>query len=186
MNQLAVADAKSSENENIANDQNLYLTFQVSSEAYGVSILGVKEILEYGEITSVPMVPDFIQGVINVRGSVVPVIDLARRIARPVSPVTKRTCIVITEIACDDEILEIGVVVDSVNEVLEIAACDIEDTPAFGAKIRTDFIQGMGKVDNRFIILLDIKNVLSVEELSLLNSVSGASQEPSKPEGISA
>ncbi len=173
MNQLAVQQTNTDKvTESISEDQCLYLTFQVAKESFGVTILGVKEILEYCEITTVPMVPDFIKGVINVRGSVVPVIDLARRLGRESSPITKRTCIVIAEIVCEEEVVDIGVVVDSVNEVMEITPDNIEEAPAFGAQIRTDFIKGMGKINNKFIILLDIKSVLSVEELSLLDQVS--------------
>ncbi len=146
----------------------LFLTFRVAGEVYGVGILATKEILEYGELTRVPMVPGFILGVINVRGSVVPVIDLALRLGREKGTRNKRTCIVIIEVECDGQVIDIGIVVDAVNEVLEIPADEIEPTPTFGAKIRADFIRGMGKVNEKFIILLDVERVLSIEELSML------------------
>ena len=147
-----------------------YLTFVLGGEMFAIEILDIREIIEYGALTTVPMMPAFIRGVINLRGSVVPVIDLSVRFGRPPVEVTRRTCIVIIEIADAEQRQDIGIVVDSVSEVLEIPADRIEPPPAFGAKIRTDFMQGMGKVNERFVILLDVRNVLSVEEMSLLTS----------------
>lgn len=157
-------------------DVNQYLTFILGGETYGVSILVIKEILEYNEPTTVPMMPDFIRGVINLRGSVVPVVDLSLRLGKESTAVEKRTCVVIIEINHDDERMEIGVVVDAVNEVLDIAPENIESAPSFGAKIRTDFIRGMGKIDDKFVVLLNIDHVLSVEELSILEQT-GESKE---------
>jgi len=153
-------------------DVNQYLTFILGGETYGVSILVIKEILEYNEPTVVPMMPDFIRGVINLRGSVVPVIDLSLRLGKETTEVAKRTCVVIIEVQHEDERMEIGVVVDAVNEVLDIAPDSIESAPNFGAKIRTDFIRGMGKVDDKFVVLLNIDHVLSIEELSMVNEAS--------------
>jgi len=154
------------------NDVNQYLTFVLAGETYGVSILVIKEILEYNEPTVVPMMPDFIRGVINLRGSVVPVIDLSLRLGKETTEVAKRTCVVIIEVQHEDERMEIGVVVDAVNEVLDISPDAIESAPNFGAKIRTDFIRGMGKVDDKFVVLLNIDHVLSIEELSMVNDAS--------------
>ena len=142
-----------------------YLTFMLGGEAFAIGILRVKEIIEYHNITPVPMMPDCVRGVINLRGAVVPVIDLLARFGKASSAVSKRTCIVIVEVEAEGERQVIGVVVDAVNEVLDIAAADIEPAPAFGAKIRTDFIQGMGKVKGKFVILLDADKVLSLSEL---------------------
>jgi purine-binding chemotaxis protein CheW len=150
-----------------------FLTFALGSEMFAVGTLSVKEIIEYGQLTEVPMMPDFIRGVINLRGSVVPVIDLGARFGRGETRITRRTCIVIIEVPTGEEKQDIGVVVDAVSEVLEIPSSEIEPPPAFGAKIRTDFIQGMGKVDGKFVILLDVGKVLSVEEISTLASVAG-------------
>jgi purine-binding chemotaxis protein CheW len=150
-----------------------FLTFSLGSEMFAVGTLSVKEIIEYGQLTEVPMMPDFIRGVINLRGAVVSVIDLGARFGRGETQVTRRTCIVIIEVPSGDEKQDIGVVVDAVSEVLEIPASEIESPPAFGAKIRTDFIHGMGKVDGKFVILLDVGKVLSVEEISTLASVAG-------------
>ena len=149
-------------------DQQQYLTFMLGSELFAIGILAIKEIIEYGQLTVVPLMPEFIRGVINLRGAVVPVVDLAARFGRKSAEVTMRTCIIIIEMFEDDGATVLGVVVDAVNEVQEIPDGEIEPPPAFGAKIRTDFIQGMGKVNGKFVILLDVGNVLSVEELVML------------------
>lgn len=138
-----------------------YLTFTLGGEMFAIAILGVKEIIEYTSLTDVPMMSDCIRGVINLRGSVVTVMDLSVRFGRPSTPVTKRTCIVIVEIEEEGERQVIGVVVDAVNAVLEIAPGDIEPPPAFGAQIRNDFIAGMGKIGGRFVILLAIDQVFA-------------------------
>lgn len=146
-----------------------YLTFTLGKEMFAIGILNIKEILEYGSLTAVPMMPEFIRGVINLRGSVVPVVDLAARFGGKRSQVTKRTCIVIIEVTSDEGRQDIGVVVDAVSEVLEIPDTEIEPAPAFGAKIRADFIQGMGKVDGKFVIILEVDKVLSADELAIVS-----------------
>jgi purine-binding chemotaxis protein CheW len=145
-----------------------YLTFMLGGEIFAMGILAIKEIIEYASLTEVPMMPGYVRGVINLRGSVVPVIDLSVRFAKPASPVTKRTCIVIIEIAAHGERQVLGVVVDAVNAVLEIPTSEIQPPPTFGASIRTDFIQGMGKVNNKFVVLLDVDHVLAADEMSVL------------------
>lgn len=149
-----------------------YLTFLLRNEMFAIGILNVKEILEYGMLTSVPMMPDFIRGVINLRGSVVPVVDLGARFGGKPCDIGKRTCIVIMEVSNDDGHQDIGVVVDSVSAVLDIPAGDIEPAPAFGARIRADFIDAMGKIDGKFVIILNVGKVLSVDELAMLGQVS--------------
>jgi len=152
----------------IADEDRQYLTFLLSGEMFAISILNIKEIIEYGNLTEVPMMPGFIRGVINVRGSVVPVVDLSARFGRNKTEVSRRTCIVIIEVGSSDEKHDIGVMVDSVSAVLEIPHGEIEPPPAFGARIRVDFIHGMGKVGGKFVIILDANKVLSVDELSML------------------
>jgi purine-binding chemotaxis protein CheW len=120
--------------------------------------------------------PGFIRGVINLRGAVVPVIDLSARFGHAQSSITRRSCIVIIEVETDGEKHDVGVVVDSVSEVLEIPATEIEPAPTFGAKIRADFIAGMGKVDNKFVIILNVDCVLSIDEMATLGSVAGGTQ----------
>ena len=159
-----------------ASEARQFLTFSLAGEHFAVGTLSVREIIEYGQLTTVPMMPPSIRGVINLRGAVVPVIDLGARFGGRQTEIGRRSCIVILEVNHDEKQQVIGVVVDAVNEVLEIAPADIEPPPAFGAHIRTDFIQGMGKVGGKFVILLDIGRVLSVDELATLSSV--ATHEP--------
>jgi len=160
-----------------AEDQQ-YLTFLLSGEMFAIAILNIKEIIEYGNLTEVPMMPGFIRGVINLRGSVVPVVDLSARFGRDKTEVSRRTCIVIIEVEGSDESkLDIGVMVDSVSEVLEIPRSEIEPPPAFGAKIRVDFMHGMGKVAGKFVIILNAEKVLSVGELSMLGEAAGPGQQ---------
>ncbi len=151
-----------------------YLTFSLHGEMFAVGILNVKEIIEYGNLTEIPMMPPFIRGVINLRGSVVPVIDLSCRFGNHTTEISKRTCIVIVEVQEGDFKHDIGIMVDAVSEVLEIPASEIEPAPSFGAKIRADFILGMGKVAGKFIILLNIMKVLSVDEIAMLAGVAGS------------
>jgi purine-binding chemotaxis protein CheW len=154
-----------------------YLTFMLGGEVFAIGILHIKEIIEFGQLTTVPMMPSFIRGVINLRGAVVPVVDLASRFGGKPGEVTRRSCIVILEMEAGDETQVIGVVVDAVNEVLEIAGADIEPPPSFGTKIRTDFIAGMGKVRERFIIILNVNKVLSTEEMALIGQSSQLAEE---------
>ena len=142
-----------------------YLTFMLGGDAYALGILSIKEIIEYTAMTEVPMMPASIRGVINLRGAVVPVMDLQVRFGQSANPVTKRTCIVIAEVSSAEGQQTMGIVVDAVNEVLDIDASDIEAPPAFGARIRTDFISGIGKVRNKFVILLDVNRVLDLDDL---------------------
>ena len=122
------------------------------------------------------MMPECIRGVINLRGAVVPVLDLSARFGKKAGDVTKKTCIVIVEVQAGDQRHDMGVVVDAVNAVLEIAASDIEPPPAFGAKIRTDFIEGMGKVAGKFVILLNVSQVLSTDQLGALGRAAAGTE----------
>ena len=145
-----------------------FLTFTLGGEMFAIEILNIKEIIEYGQLTTVPMMPEFVRGVINLRGRVVPVIDLSVRFGRHATEITKRTCNVIIEVQAEGQTIDIGIVVDAVSEVLEIPAAEIEPPPSFGAKIRADFISGMGKVGGEFVIILGLNKVLSVEEMAVL------------------
>lgn len=151
-----------------------YLTFMLAGEVFAIGILAIKEIIEYGTLTTVPMMPPCVRGVINLRGAVVPVLDLQSRFGRPSSPVTKRSCIVIVELDTGRERQVVGVVVDAVNAVLDMRPEDIEPAPSFGARIRADFIAGMGKVEGRFVILLNTHQVLSVEDIGSLQQAVAA------------
>lgn len=151
-----------------------YLTFMLGGEMFAIGILGIKEILEYASVTDVPMMPPHIRGVINLRGAVVPVVDLSVRFGREPGKVSKRTCIVIVEIRVGSSIQDVGLVVDAVNEVLDIHGSDIEPPPAFGARISTDFIAGMGRVNGKFVIVLDVHHVMTDDDLSTLVQVADA------------
>lgn len=157
-----------------AEQQGQYLTFVLNGEVFAIGILSIKEIIEYGNLTEVPRMPEFIRGVINLRGAVVPVIDLGSRFGKSSSKVSRRTCIVIIEVQHEGEQQVVGVMVDAVNEVLDIPASEIEPAPAFGAKIRADFIRGMGKVEGKFVIILDVNHVLSLDEMSSLTGIGTA------------
>ncbi|MCE5336326.1 MAG: chemotaxis protein CheW [Desulfobacteraceae bacterium] len=148
-----------------------YLTFSLGDEEYGIGILKVKEIIGVMKITPVPQTPDFVKGVINLRGKVIPVIDLRLRFGMMEADYTDRTCIVVVEITGSTGKLHIGVVVDSVSEVLNIKGSDIEDTPSFGTTLNTEYILGMAKTGGGVKILLDINCVLSSEEMGLLDNV---------------
>jgi purine-binding chemotaxis protein CheW len=149
-----------------------FLTFVLNDETYGVGILHIREIIEYDHLTEVPLMPDFISGVINLRGNVVPVVNLARRFGHQAKEIGKRTSIVIIDIKdTEGDSVEVGMVVDIVNEVIELASSDIAAAPTFGAKIRTDFIHGMGKIDDKLMILLDVNSVLSINELSSVTDI---------------
>ena len=143
-----------------------FLTFQMGPEEYGINILNVKEIIGYSQVTKIPMVPEYVLGVMNVRGNVVPVVDLAPRFGSLTSPITKLTCIVIVEIEEGEDVTDIGILVDSVEDVVDISKEDVESAPGFGAKLRADFISGIGKIGDRFVILLNIDRVLDLNELS--------------------
>lgn len=150
-----------------------YLTFVLGGEVYALGILNIKEIIDYGNLTDVPMMPAFVKGVINLRGSVVPVVDLQVRFGKGATQIAKRTGIVIVETAAGEgeEQQDIGIIVDAVNEVIDIAQSEIEPPPTFGTGIRPDFINGMAKRDGKFVILLNVDKVLSIEEMANLSRV---------------
>jgi len=153
-----------------------YLTFLVGDELFSICIADIKEIIEYREPTSVPMMPSYLRGIINLRGRVVPAIDLMVRFGRESTDVTRRTCIVILEIFHNNEQQYLGIIVDAVKAVLDIADADIEPPPSFGARLRSDFVSGMGKIGDDFVIILDIDHVLSIDELSMLNDLDNSKE----------
>ena len=146
-----------------------YLTFTLAEEEYGIGILKIKEIIGMLPITSVPQTPDFVKGVVNLRGKVIPVIDLRLRFGIREIDYTERTCIIVVEIAGQAGTVLIGIVVDSVSEVLNVKGDDIEDTPTFGTKLDTEYILGMAKMEGGVKILLDIDRVLNSEEVGMLD-----------------
>ena len=146
-----------------------YLTFSLAGEEYGIGILKVKEIIGMMPITIVPQTPQFVKGVVNLRGKVIPVVDLRLKFGMESIDYTERTCIIVVEIASDNGSIMMGIVVDSVSEVIHVRNDDIEETPTFGAKLNTDYISGMAKMNGQVKILLDIDRVLTIRELSLLD-----------------
>ncbi|TYT74038.1 chemotaxis protein CheW [Desulfobotulus mexicanus] len=145
-----------------------YLTFSLGEENYGIGILKVKEIIGMMPITSVPQTPDFMKGVINLRGKVIPVVDLRLKFSMPATDYTDRTCIIVVEVRGLSSSIQMGCVVDSVSEVLNIKGEDIEPAPSFGTKLHTDYILGMAKMDGKVNILLDIDSILTTEEIDTL------------------
>jgi purine-binding chemotaxis protein CheW len=154
--------------EEAVGDDGKYLTFVLAEEEYGIAILKIKEIIGMMPITSVPQTPDYVTGVINLRGKVIPVIDLRLRFGMPPRDYTDRTCIVVVEMATDQVKVEVGIVVDAVSEVLNIKGSDIEPPPSFGASVSTEYISGMAKISGGVKMLLDIDKVLSSEEVHSL------------------
>ena len=146
-----------------------YLSFSLGEETFAVDIRHIREIIEYGDVTAVPMMPPFLRGVINLRGKVVPVIDLSVRFGRAPTDVRRRSCIVIVEVGDEADRQDLGIIVDAVNEVVEIEANSQERPPAFGAGLRNDFIQGIGKVDGHFVVVLAVDQALSVKEMAQLS-----------------
>lgn len=145
-----------------------YLTFTLDKEEYGIALLKVKEIIGMMPITSVPQTPDYVKGVINLRGKVIPVTDLRLRFDMPEIDYTDRTCIIVVEIQGTESTIQVGIVVDAVSEVLNIKAEEIADTPSFGAKVATDYILGMANMEGGVKILLDIDRVLTSEAVAAL------------------
>jgi len=153
-------------NKAIRQKEGKYLTFALASEEYGLEILKVREIIGYMEITAVPQTPAYVKGVINLRGQVIPVIDLRAKFGMETMEITEETCIIVVEAGQDGRGFSTGIVVDHVEEVLDIAGEDIEDAPQFGSAVNTDFILGMGKIGESVKILLDIDMVLAGDDFS--------------------
>jgi purine-binding chemotaxis protein CheW len=142
-----------------------YLTFITAGEEYAISIVKVTEIVEYEAVTTVPNTPVWIRGVTNLRGRVVPVVDLAVKFGLPASGISKFSCIIITEVMFEGENLTMGVLADSVSQVIELSADEIEQTPPFGTRVKTEFLLGMGTLGKKFCLILDIDKVLSADEM---------------------
>jgi purine-binding chemotaxis protein CheW len=152
----------------VSESEGKYLTFTLAGEEYGIGILKVKEIIGMMTITMVPQTPGYVKGVINLRGKVIPVVDIRLKFGMAAMDYTERTCIIVVEIVRNSDRILIGIVVDSVSEVLNIKAGDIEETPNFGSQLDTDYILGMAKAGGGIKILLDIDRVLHAEELDAI------------------
>jgi purine-binding chemotaxis protein CheW len=154
-----------------------YLTFQLSEEVFALDVSHVREILEFTTVAKVPKTPDYMRGVINLRGSVVPVLDMRLKFGMSITEKTVNTCIIVVEVSFEGENTIIGALVDSVQEVFELEPDQIEPAPRIGTQLKTEFIKGMGKKDDRFIIMLDIDKVFSSEELSMAQGAGTDEQE---------
>ncbi|HOV90663.1 MAG TPA: chemotaxis protein CheW [Syntrophorhabdaceae bacterium] len=152
-------------------DSRQYLTFKLGEEVFAMDVSHVREILEFNTITKVPKTPDYMRGVINLRGSVVPVLDMRLKFGMSETVKTVNTCVVVVEVVIQEETIVIGALVDSVQEVFELDPEQIEPPPKIGMQIKTDFIKGMGKRDDHFIIILDIDRLFSSEELACVEDV---------------
>lgn len=164
------------------NETGQYLTYKLGDEVFALDIGKVREVLDFTTVTKVPQTPEFMCGVINLRGSVVPVIDMRLKFGMSKTEQTVNTCIIITEVTMDDETTVLGALADSVQEVLDLGPEQIEPAPRIGTRLKTEFIKGMGKQDEQFIIILDVDKVFSADELALAQGLE--SSEP--PTGIAA
>jgi purine-binding chemotaxis protein CheW len=165
----------------VAAEDRQYLGFHVADEEYAVGILRVREILEYDTLTKVPGTPASIRGVINLRGRVVPVVDLAVKLGLPESCITKRSCIVVVEVALEGVATVMGVLADAVSQVIDLPASEIEPPPPFGPRVRVDCLLGMGRAGRKFVLLLDIDRLLSTDELAVAAQLEAETAAP--PEG---
>ncbi|HTS16056.1 MAG TPA: chemotaxis protein CheW [Verrucomicrobiae bacterium] len=150
-----------------------YLTFKLGAEEFGLEILKVQEIIKMMDITRVPRTPDFVRGVINLRGKVIPVVDLRLRFGMEAKATTDKTCVIVVQVRRENVTVTMGTIVDEVSEVLDIGGEQIEPAPEFGEMVNTDFIVGMGKVGKRVVMLLDVDKVLSQQELEVVGKVKG-------------
>jgi purine-binding chemotaxis protein CheW len=153
---------------------NQYLTFHLGDEVFAMDIRTVREIIQQAAMTVVPLMPNFVRGVINLRGAVVPVIDLQSRFGRNLAVSGKKTCIIIFDASRDGEKMELGLLVDSVSEVIDIARTQIEPAPQFGTTIAREFIHGMGKVDGDFIVILEPERALNIDDMAAIAESSAA------------
>lgn len=147
-----------------------YLTFLLGGEMFAIAILNIKEIIEYGSLTEVPMMPDFIRGVINLRGSVVPIVDLHCSFGMPATQNTVNSCIIVVEVLLDNEIVVIGALADQVEEVIDLEPDQIQPGPRLGTTVNTDFVRGMGRRENGFIVILDIDRVFSGDQMEAIRA----------------
>ncbi len=163
----------------IVTETTQYLTFRLQEETYAVDVANIREILDYTAVTKVPKTPDFLRGVFNLRGSVVPVVDLKHKFGFSFTEKTVHTCIIVMELAIDGETVVLGALADAVQEVLDLEAAQIEPAPRIGTRLNTEFIRGIGKHNSRFLIILDIGKIFSFDDVSVLRD--GISDEGTCP-----
>lgn len=150
-----------------------FLTFALAEDIFAIDVVMAKEVLDFAEVTQVPQTPDYMLGVINLRGSVVPVIDMRLKFGLPAAEKTRDSCIIVVEINVDGEIVTVGAMADSVREVMDMTPDQIEPPPRIGTRLNTAFIKGMGNLGDKFVIILDINRIFTADELALAQAVSG-------------
>lgn len=161
-------------------DRAQYLTFRLSAENFAIEILKVREVLDFTEPTHVPRSPDFLVGVINLRGNVVPVVDMRVILGMPKNALSIESCIIIIEISVFDESILVGALADSVQEVVEISEGAIDPPPKIGTKLKTEFLKGIGKVNSEFVMILNMDRILSIEELDVVERLSTTADAPTR------
>lgn len=154
-------------------DTNQFLTFALSEDIFAIDVIMAKEVLDFANVTRVPQTPDYLLGVINLRGSVVPVIDMRLKFGMPAAEKTRDSCIIVVEIDIDGELVTVGAMADSVREVMDMTPDQIEPPPRIGTRLNTEFIKGMGNLGDKFVIILDINRIFTADELALAQEVSG-------------
>lgn len=160
-------------------DANKYLTFLLPGKTYAVSIMKVKEIIEYDKVIDVPMMPDFICGAINLRRRVIPIIDLSVRLGGEASEIARRTCIIVVDVELAEKVMKVGLVADAVSKVVDFRSHEIDEAPSFNGNINTDYIEGMGKTEDGFIIILNIDTLLNMEDMKQFAEIGlGTPDEP--------
>jgi len=168
----AQADAQTGFRASATKEETLqYLTFSLGDEVFAMDIRSVREIIQYGSMTIVPLMPAFVRGVINLRGAVVPVIDLQSRFGRATAQVGKKTCVIIFDVGPEGDKVELGLLVDAVSEVIDIATAQIEPPPQFGTTIAREFILGLGKVGTEFIVILEPERALNIDDMAALAEI---------------
>jgi len=160
-----------------------YVTFSLGKELFGVEVSKTREILSLTPVTKVPQTPDYLLGVINLRGQVVPVVDMRLKLGLPAGADTEDTCIIVVDVLVDGETITVGALADAVREVLEIRSDQIEPPPRLGTRLKTEFITGMGKIDEQFMILLNIDRIFNSDELALVQDMSDVNVEPESESG---
>jgi purine-binding chemotaxis protein CheW len=179
MSQASVSNAAVAEMNSVGEKlAGKYLTFKLADEEYGLEILKVQEIIQMQAVTRIPRTPDYVRGVINLRGKVIPVIDLRKKFSLDTIKDTEKTCIIVVQIANKNSHVVMGIIIDAVKEVLNIKSENIEETPSFGTSVNTDFILGIGKVGSTVKMLLDIDKVLSINEIDTITQMAHSAKEP--------
>ncbi|MDT8442677.1 MAG: chemotaxis protein CheW [Desulfuromonadales bacterium] len=170
--------------ENKAISSLQYVTFSLGKELFGVEVTRTREILSMTSVTKVPQTPDYLLGVINLRGQVVPVVDMRLKLGLPAGEETEDTCIIVVEVQVDGETIVVGALSDAVREVLEIRQDQIEPAPRLGTRLKTEFITGMGKVDEQFMILLNIDRVFSSDDLTIVQDAGQVTVKPTEEQEL--